>query len=257
MSPRLDEQELRRRAVVGVRWEVEAFGSAAPGSRLIREGGVTAAVVPASPERSIFNSVQYDDSALLADRLGELSAAYDAAGVRAWTVWVPDADRATAAALEERGHVLDGAPRAMALDLDQLSSQSPAPDGVEAQSLDPATCAALNDRAYGYDEADRGFRTGFSGETAIRWLGAFAGAEPLACVGTIDAGSDCCVSGVATPPEHRRRGIASWLLWRALAEARERGHESASLRASAAGAPLYERLGFRDLGFVEMWELRR
>ena len=30
-----------------------------------------------------------------------------------------------------------------------------------------------------------------------------------------------------------------------------------SLQASKAGAPLYERMGFLDLGFIEMWELRR
>jgi len=29
------------------------------------------------------------------------------------------------------------------------------------------------------------------------------------------------------------------------------------VQASKAGTPLFERIGFRDLGFVEMWELRR
>jgi GNAT superfamily N-acetyltransferase len=255
MSPRLDEQELRRRAVSSVHLEVEAFGSAAPGSRLIRHEGLTAALVPAAPERSVFNSVQYESPAALAVHLDQLSKSYEDEGVRAWTVWVPDADRASAELLADRGHLLDGSPRAMALDLDDLSDAPPAPAGVELRPIDAASCAALNDRAYGYEEG--GFRAGFHGETAIRWHGAFAGEEPLACVGTIDAGEDCCVSGVATPPEHRRRGIAAWLLWQALAGARERGHASTSLRASAAGAPLYERLGFRDLGHVEMWELRR
>lgn len=42
-----------------------------------------------------------------------------------------------------------------------------------------------------------------------------------------------------------------------LAEARSGGLSSASLQASRAGAPLYERIGFRDLGFIEMWEMRR
>jgi GNAT superfamily N-acetyltransferase len=256
MAPRVDEQELRRRAVAGVRHEVEAFGSAAPDSFLIQRDGLLAAVVPASPERSIFNSVFYADPAALAAAADALAEAYASSGVRAWTVWVPDADRAAAELLAARGHAFDGAPRAMALDLADLAPEPPAPQGIEPGPIGARECAALNDRAYGYD--DTGFRAGFYGETAIRWHGAFDGGEAVACLGMIDAGDgDWCVSGVATPPEHRGRGIATWLLWRALREARQAGGATASLRASHAGAPLYERLGFRDLGFIEMWELRR
>ena len=76
-------------------------------------------------------------------------------------------------------------------------------------------------------------------------------------MGTIEIGDDCCVTGVATPPEQRGRGIASWLLHRALAEARASGMQTGSLQATKAGAPLYERLGFADFGFIEMWELRK
>jgi len=255
MSPRLDEQELRRRAIAGIGDEVAAFGRATPDSRLIRHPGLSASVSPGSPERSIFNAVFYERPAALAERIEELAAAYAAAAVRAWTVWVPDEDRASAAALERRGHRLDGAPRAMALDLAGLATEPRRPQVVEQVSLEPADGAVLNARAYGYDDSD--LAAGFGAGAGIRWLGASEAGEPLACVGTIDAGDDCCVTGVATPPEHRGRGLASWLLWQALAEARERGLASASLRASRAGAPLYERLGFRDLGFVELWELRR
>ncbi len=256
MSPRVDEQELRRRAVAGVRHEVEAFGSAAADSFLLRRDGLLAAVVPASPERSVFNSVFYDDPAVLAAEVDGLADAYESSGVRAWTVWVPDADRAGAELLAGRGHALDGAPRAMALDLADLAPEPPTPEGVEPGPIGPAECAALNDRAYGYDEA--GFRAGFAGETAIRWHGAFLGGKPVACLGTIEAGDgDCCVSGVATSPEHRGRGIAGRLLWQVLRKVRDEGGATASLRASRAGAPLYGRLGFRDLGFIEMWELRR
>ena len=34
------------------------------------------------------------------------------------------------------------------------------------------------------------------------------------------------------------------------------GIATASLQASGAGAPLYERLGFIDVGFIELWERR-
>jgi len=255
MGRTLDEAELRRRAVDGVRDEVEAFGSAAPDSLLIRREDLVASVVPASPQRSLFNSVFYDDPAALAAEVEALEEVYEAHGVRAWTVWVPDGDRESAQLLGARGHSLDAAPRAMAMALADFGDEPPAPEGVAPGPIEPAACAELNDRAYGYGED--GFRAGLGGETPIRWHGAYAGETPVGCLGTIAVGDDCCVTGVATPPEHRGRGIASWLLARALTEAREEGLVSASLQATKAGAPLYERIGFRDFGFIEMWELRR
>lgn len=255
MGHAFDDEELRRRAVDGVRAEVEAFGSGAPDSRLLRRDSLIAAVVPSTPQRSIFNSVFCPDSAVLGRRYDELAGAYEAAGVRAWTVWVADEDRAGARALADRGHVLDGAPRAMAVELGALGDPPPAPAEVEPGPIEPAIAADLNDRAYGYGED--AFRAALAGETAIGWHGAYRGSEPVGCVGTIEIGDDCCVTGVATPPEWQRRGIAGWLLWRALDEARERGMATASLQASKAGAPAYERLGFRDFGFVELWEWRR
>ncbi len=255
MGHRLDERELRRRAVESVRDQVEAFGSAHSDSVLIRRPGLLAAVVPSSPQRSFFNSVFYSDPATLSAEVGALAEAYDSHGVDAWTVWVPDEDRDSARMLADRGHVLDASPRAMAMELADLGPELPAPEGVEAGPIDASTCAALNDRAYGF--GPDGFAVGIAGETSIRWHGSFAGGEPLGCVGTIAIGDDCLITGVATPPEHRGRGIASWLVQGALAVARERGMATASLQASRAGASIYERLGFRDLGFLEMWELRR
>jgi GNAT superfamily N-acetyltransferase len=255
MGARLDAGELRRRAVDGLRDELVAFGGGAPDSFLIEREGLLATVTPASPQRSLFNSVLYEDQAVLAREIDSLGEAYESHGIQAWTVWVPDEDRATARQLAARGHALDAEPRAMALDLADLAPEPPAPIGVEPVPGDPATAAELNDRAYGYG-AD-GFRAALSGETAIRWHFARDGDVALACVGTIEVGDDCCVTGVATPPAHQGRGIASWLLWQALAEARDDGFRSASLQATKAGAPLYERLGFADFGFIEMWELRR
>jgi GNAT superfamily N-acetyltransferase len=255
MGQRIGDRELRRRALAGLRDEVEAFGSAAPDSVLIQREGLLAAVVPASPQRSLFNSAYYSDAAALAETVEGLGETYDRHGVQAWTVWVPDEDRETARMLASRGHKLDAEPRAMALDLSDLAAEPPAPAGVEPRAGDARTAAELNDRAYGY--GPDGFRAGLAGETAIRWHAAYDGDEAISCVGTIEAGEDCCVTGVATPPEHRGRGVASWLLWRALEEARGRGLRTASLQATRAGAPLYERLGFADFGFIEMWELRR
>jgi GNAT superfamily N-acetyltransferase len=255
MGRRLDEKELRQRAIGSVRDQVEAFGSAHHDSLLIRRPGLLAAVVPSSPRRSFFNSVFYDDRAALAAEVEGLEEAYESHGVRAWTVWVPDEDRESARMLGARGHSLDASPRAMAMELADLGPELPAPEGIEPGPIEASACAELNDRAYG-DESD-GFAAGIACETTIRWYGAFAAGEPVGCLGTIEVGDDCLVTGVATPPEHRGRGIASWLLRQGRAAAREGGLASASLQASRAGAPLYERIGFRDLGFIEMWEMRR
>jgi GNAT superfamily N-acetyltransferase len=255
MGERIGADELRRRALDGLLAEVEAFGSGAAGSRLIREDGMLASLVPATPQRSLFNSVFYEDRGALAGALDRLARAYEEAGVRAWTVWVPDEDRETAELLSRRGHLLDAAPRAMAMEMESLAPPPAAPRGVEAAEGATGVCAELNDRAYGY--GPDGFRSGLATETSIRWRVAYEAGEPVCCVGTIVIDDDCCVTGVATPPEHRGRGLASWLLHGAIAEARERGCVTASLQATKAGTPLYERLGFRDFGHVEMWELRR
>jgi GNAT superfamily N-acetyltransferase len=255
MGRALDQQELRRRAIEGVRSEVEAFGSAAPDSSLVRRGGLLAAVVPASPQRSLFNSVFYDDPVTLATEVDALEETYRSHGVQAWTVWVPDEDRESARLLAARGHVLDAAPRAMAMELESFELDPSRPDGILPGPVDAATCARLNDAAYGY--GDDGFSAGLSGDTAIQWHGAFADGEVVSCAGAIEVSEDCCITGVATQPEWRGKGIASWLLCQALAAAGESGLTSASLQATRAGAPIYERLGFRDFGFIEMWELRR
>src|SRR5205823_12893711 len=91
-----------------------------PGSRLVERDGVIACVCPAAADRSFFNSVVYTDGAALRGTIEELDGAYVAAGVRAWTVWVPEEDAATGAALEAAGHRLDAAPRAMVSPLEEI-----------------------------------------------------------------------------------------------------------------------------------------
>ena len=58
------------------------------------DGDLQAALVPASPNRSFFNSVFYGDTERLLDAPAAACEAYDEAGVNAWTVWVPATDDA-------------------------------------------------------------------------------------------------------------------------------------------------------------------
>jgi ribosomal protein S18 acetylase RimI-like enzyme len=59
---------------------------------------------------------------------------------------------------------------------------------------------------------------------------------------------------VGVVPEARGRGIAGKLLRHALADAAERGNETATLVATRMGYPVYERAGFRALERLSMWE---
>jgi ribosomal protein S18 acetylase RimI-like enzyme len=61
------------------------------------------------------------------------------------------------------------------------------------------------------------------------------------------------IGGVGTDPAFRRRGIGSWVTAEALLDARRRGYEIATLQASEAGMPVYERLGFVRVGWYERW----
>jgi predicted GNAT family acetyltransferase len=62
---------------------------------------------------------------------------------------------------------------------------------------------------------------------------------------------------VATRPDARGRGLATALMCQAVSDARERGMQTTSLQATQMGRAIYARLGYRDLGAIQMWERRR
>jgi GNAT superfamily N-acetyltransferase len=200
------------------------------------------------------NSVLYDDAGALDRHYDRLAHAYDEAGIEAWTVWVHPGDARAARLLEDRGHVLDAQPSAMALELDGFAGTTPGFDWRPAR--DGRDFGELNDRAYGYSDAP--FTRAFGDEPpAPHTYIAEVDGEPAACVGAVDAEGDCCIVWVATAEQARGRGLASGLMTQALLDARERGCQTSSLQATAMGEPVYARLGYRRLGTLEMWERRR
>ena len=230
-----------------------SFAQASRGGSSLELPGLHAAIMPAMPDRSVVNCVVPDGADALAAGLDELAAAYDDAGVTAWTVWVHEGDEPTRAVLTAAGHVLDGEPMGQERDLAGLEPPEP-PELDLLPDPSPADFDPIVTASYGWPGFARAFEEfppGFHAYVA-RHEG-----EPAACLGIWDVDGDAHVQLVGTVPEARGRGIASRLMRRALVDARERGCTISRLQATAMGQPVYTRLGYRDLGRVEMWERRR
>jgi GNAT superfamily N-acetyltransferase len=229
--------------------------TAASDSRLFDLEGVTAAIVPATPDRSVVNSVVYEDARALEASLDRLAAAYEQAGVQAWTVWVPDEDRRAVHLLEKAGHNLDGSPRAMGMELDRLGDPPPEPEWSGAWDLGAA--GLVNDHAYGDPDGLWARALGGLPEGSAHLYLARLEGEPASMVMVHDHDGDCGFWFAATVPGARGRGLVSGLLHRALCDARERGCRTSTTQATAMGRPVYERIGYRDLGALHMYERRR
>lgn len=76
------------------------------------------------------------------------------------------------------------------------------------------------------------------------WLLASLDGEPAGLAGATDFGALAYVGLVSVRPALQRRGVALAMMRHLLAWLRGRGCPSVVLDASAAGAPLYDRLGF-------------
>ena len=223
--------------------------------RVLEPVGVFAAVNPQVPERSVFNSVLYESHDALAAAYDEVAAGYDESGVHAWTVWVPESDRESARMLERAGHELDATPTAMVLDLDGMPEPEPGDLDWDSEATLEEVCS-INDRAYGYEAGTFARGLGTPPDGVLRLYRARLGGRPVCVTGTLDLDGDCGVYWVATLPEARGRGLTTRLMHVALEEGRERGCDISTLQATKLGAPVYEKLGYRDVGTIEMWERR-
>jgi GNAT superfamily N-acetyltransferase len=226
----------------------------AMGGEIVTEADVQAAVVPGSPNRSFFNSVFYEDPEHLIELIPRLAENYEAAGVNAWTVWIPADDGRARDALAEAGHVLDATPRAMGLELSALNSPDPDPELEIRTEMDMDAIRVINETAYGYAHGDFPPMKPLPDTTA--YLASLNG-ETVATTLTWDRDPDTEITFVATLPEARGRGVARRLLGHALEAERESGKLASTLIATKLGYPVYERLGYRDVGGLEMWERRK
>ncbi|MEU7717300.1 GNAT family N-acetyltransferase [Streptomyces tibetensis] len=118
--------------------------------------------------------------------------------------------------------------------------------------------ADINSRAYGFPLEDG--RDGLAGSSLWKsrvyaYLGLRDGI-PVTCAATVEADGRLFVVLVATDPAWERRGYGEAVTRKALYEgARVTGLTRATLHATAAGAPVYPRIGFRPnspIGFYAL-----
>jgi GNAT superfamily N-acetyltransferase len=225
-------------------------------AHLLEHDGVTGVVVPEVPDRSVVNCVTYEDAARLADALPALAAAYDEAGIRAWTVWTPDVDSDAIEALRDAGHAFDAQPAAMSLALEDFQPLDPGDLDWDA-SASPPDVGRLNDAAYGLEPGNFSKAIGDGPyDPPVRLYQARVDGDVACVLQTVDVEGDLGFYMIATDARHRGQGLARRLMSVALEEARERGCETSTLQATSKGYPVYERLGFETACRLHMYERR-
>lgn len=223
-------------------WEEYARG--AGGASVQHLPGAAAAVFPVRPEREFFNNalVERDLGAQgRARALDAIAAAYAAAGVTAYAVWVHESDDGMRGDAERRGYRLVESTRAMGLVLDEVRLPRPAidvrtaqwPEYLRVADLPAGLLAAVDPAAF---------------HVLVAHLDGEAAAAGIA----YDTGGDCGIYNVVTREHARRRGLGTAVTTALVHDARSRGCETASLQSTPAAERVYAAVGFRDLGrFLE------
>jgi hypothetical protein len=149
-----------------------------------------------------------------------------------------------------------GPVRGMALDLRELADDRPAPPGlavveVAEQAKLRAWCETMI-CAFGFDELEPEVccelfdSLGYAGAAPLRHFLATLDGEAVATSSLVLGGGVAGIYFVATRQAARRCGVGREITLAPLRAARALGYRVAVLQASALGAGVYRRLGFRD-----------
>jgi ribosomal protein S18 acetylase RimI-like enzyme len=150
---------------------------------------------------------------------------------------------------------LDGLPRAMGAEISTLDLSGDT--SVVSERWDMPEAARLNE--LGYALAPGKFRAlgAVDQPAGVRCFIAESDGAAAASVVTFPNGEDCGIFWVAADPAFQGRGLARSAMTAALKAAADDGFRTTTLQATKAGAPLYLRLGYNDLGrSVNLWEKR-
>lgn len=190
-----------------------------------------------------------------ADPESDLASIFDFMDGRGvpWVLWVrAGVDDSLVAAAREAGLAEQAGPPAMGLD--QIPELPPLPEGLRTEVVTDAAGLDIHrdlmQRAFGMPAelvasliSDR-----FVGHETSAMMVGWMDAEPVSTAMVVMSGDTAGIYNVATPPEFQRRGLGAALTWAAVHEGVRRGASRSTLQASAAGLPVYERMGYVHLG---------
>jgi ribosomal protein S18 acetylase RimI-like enzyme len=235
-----DELYVRGAATLLASWEAYARGSA--GAALERLDGVSTAVFPSEPERSVYNNALLERHLAPGHRaqaVDALEASYRSAGIDRYAAWVHESDKPMRAELEGRGFPLAETTRAMGMELADL--RVPRPE-VELAQADLFEHLRLVGMPPGFLRA--------ADPAAFEVVVARLDGENVATAIALDLDGDRGIYNVGTLEHARRRGLGTALTALLLHDARERGCRTASLQSSQMAERVYAAVGFRDLGRI-------
>ena len=109
--------------------------------------------------------------------------------------------------------------------------------------------------AYGmtFEEIEKYSRPSFGVADSFRY-NLLENGEPVSTTHLLRVGNFLAVWDLATPKEHQKKGHAEDLMRWVCATHALMGHELMALQPSTAGQPLYRRLGFQYLEYLQGWE---
>jgi ribosomal protein S18 acetylase RimI-like enzyme len=239
------DQELYRRGAATLLASWEQYARGAAGAAVTRLPGASVATFPYPPERGVYNNALTHRDLGPAERqatLDAVEAAYAAAGVDRYAVWVHESDEGMRRELSDRGYAVAESTRAMGVVLDGGAAPT---FGVEVEPLDWAEYLAYLEGV--------GVPAGLLGGAdpgAFHALGVRHAEQTVASAISVDHEGDCGIFNMSTLPGVRRRGFGAALTRRHVHDARARGCHTASLQATPMAERVYASVGFRDLGRI-------
>lgn len=248
----MDDAVLCERLWLGFARLQMLLGGQARGSAVVERDGFVASVVPVAPDSPTLNAVVVVRPGVDLGALAELQDRYAAAGVRRWGVWAHGGSRHLTATLGQAGLRLASASPGMGALISELALDEQA----QAEPADLAIVGRVNDLAYGNPDGRLERTLAPMPDGILRAYVADYDGTPAAVAMALERDGDCGVSFVATAPHARRKGLATQVMHRMLLDAQQRGCTTTSLQATDSGQRLYDALGYRRLGDMQLWEHR-